>query len=150
MVEVKGKSGWFEAKRDNSRTVSEDTGPVIGDTESFDDANESPKNITLKHIQAGLERLFQPEPDETRYTEQDGAIFDYGKRRVRTKPGCNEAISESPWRDFAIVAATFKDDFSDEPCSHFKFCNSEQAIPGKIQMHGGSDPNRTHPIPRYR
>jgi hypothetical protein len=50
--------GRFEAKRDNSRTVSEDTGPVIGDMESFDDTKESPKRIALKFMQSELEGIF--------------------------------------------------------------------------------------------
>jgi hypothetical protein len=42
------ETGWFEAKRGNSPTVSEDTGPLIGDMESFDDTKESPEYVSLK------------------------------------------------------------------------------------------------------
>jgi hypothetical protein len=35
--------------------------------------------------------------------EEDSAVFIDDKRRVRTKPKCNLAISTAPWRDFTIL-----------------------------------------------
>jgi hypothetical protein len=115
-IMVEGNPGWFVnytsaqrhvANDDNApRETTKKVRPKKGLTE-FErllEANtESPKNISLQFVQKNLERHFDPYDDkDDTYPEQDGAIFKNGKRRVRTRPGCNRAISESPWRDFTI------------------------------------------------
>ena len=131
MVAVKGEPGWFvnslyaSARRHVAgdkapRKTTKEVRPKKGltefetllqaNTESPKDiefetllqANaESPEDITDPFVEKELDRLFKSDETHEFTIQQDGAIFINGRRRVRTKTKYT-AISESPWRDFAI------------------------------------------------
>jgi hypothetical protein len=106
--------------------VSEDTGPVMVETERCDDIKESPENISLQVMQAGLAELFDKErsEEEAEKDSEKDSFEEDGKRLVRTKPRCNRNASTAPWSTIQITKK-FKDDCADEPepCSHFRFRN---------------------------
>jgi Caudovirus prohead serine protease len=95
--------------------------PVMSKLESLEQAEaESPKNVSLKFVQAGLEGYFKS--DETDDVQIGEDRFIDGKRRGRKPGGCHPNASTAPWRNIQITKK-FKDDCANEPCLHFRFRN---------------------------
>jgi hypothetical protein len=62
--------GSFKAKQENSTAVSEDTGPVMSGTQPLNDEKESPKNVSLQVMQAGLAELFDKRGGDSTIVEK--------------------------------------------------------------------------------